>query len=309
MALAKSNPVVFVLDRDGRDWVPVLAASGLTALCEGEEQDRPWIGSVLDGYDFTAADAGRLARTAPPLVVLDDFQTPPPHAHLVVNSAPGLSGSSLNGVPALLGPSYALLDRRFGEIHVRQPADSVEHVVVATGRNDPKKAIARILAALGRNLSLWQQCTVAVGAQAAQDEQFVHAVAELGARVSVRTDVDNMAALYASADVAIGAGGVGMLERMASGTPSLTLTLADNQRLSVNGAVSLGATISCGDQEQCTVDRISDDFARLVADRRLRTHIAERGRAAVDGRGAPRVAEAIIQLVGTLGTVARQSAG
>ena len=83
------------------------------------------------------------------------------------------------------------------------------------------------------------------------------------------------------------------MERMAAGVPSLTLGLADNQRLFVKGAARLGATIDGGDP---TSDGIATILRSIFADGEARAAMAAAGRRTLDGKGAARVAARLMML-------------
>ena len=275
-----------------------LGAAGVPSAIDGAEGQGPWAGSVLDGYDFSGTEIAAVATKASPLVALDDYLAPVQQAQLVINAAPGLEGDTLNGVPALLGPRYALLDSRFADRKPRSISREIEHVVVTVGRNDPANFIAKVLGALAEVGHLWRRCTAVVGPTAAQQAPFLSAVEALSGRVRVLTAVEDMAELYDSADLCLGAGGVGLLERMACGAPSLTLVTAENQARQVEGAAALGAIVSMGSAGSLPQGELAYAVSAIAKDVGLRARLAETGRRAVDGRGAERVAAAMMQLAG-----------
>jgi spore coat polysaccharide biosynthesis predicted glycosyltransferase SpsG len=302
LALGRHAGVVLVLDREGAAWQRKLGAEGLESVVQGQEPPGPWAGSILDGYDVAPEEVAALARAAPPLVAIDDFLEPPRQADLVVNPAPNLEGESVGGIPALLGPAYALLDPRFEAPPPGPVADQVEHVVVTFGARDSANATALALAALALldGQGVRPRLTVAMASRAPHLEQIRQAVAGFGGRAALRLDAADMAALLGSADLVIGAGGVSLLERMARGVPSISVATADNQGLAIEGAARLGATVSAigssGALAELSPEALAGTIATLAGDRGARAAMAARGRELVDGRGARRVAEALARL-------------
>lgn len=302
-ALSGYAPVVMALDRGGEAWLPKLAADNLTAdnltaVIEDEEPQGSFAGSVLDGYGFTPDYATALARRAPPLVVLDDFLDPPPCADLVVNGAPHLDGQEIKGIPALLGPRYALLDTCFQDLVPKAASDSVEHIVVTFGMRDSANATCLALKALRllEAQDIRPRITVALGGNASHFEAVREAVVRLGGRASLRVDEADMLALLRSADLVIGAGGVSLLERMACGVPSITIASAENQRLAIAGAVRLGGTMDRGSVADVTPRSLTSKLAELIGNHEARAVMTVQGPRIVDGKGTERVAKAMVAL-------------
>ena len=278
LSLLSSNPVVMVLDRGGEAWAPRLEADGFAVTIEGKEPLPPWRGVVLDGYDFTTDDAARLKARARPLAVLDDLVDPAPCADLVVNPAPHLEGSELDGIPALLGPRYALLDPGFAELSARPAAATVDHVVVTFGARDSGNATGLVLEALATlaERGLKPRITVVMGGAAPHLETVREAVANMGSRARIKVDANDMPPLLSAADLVIGAGGVGLLERMACGVASLSVATADNQLLAIEGAARRGATAGLAELEGDAVGTLAEAIAALANDRERRAAMAAR---------------------------------
>jgi spore coat polysaccharide biosynthesis predicted glycosyltransferase SpsG len=274
-ALQETVQVLMVLDPGGR-----CEKAGVPVTDRMPDEPARWRACLLDGYHFTAADFAYYMALAP-LAVFDDFCRPPPGAALAINAAFHLGGDTLGGVPALLGPRYAAIDPRFAAV-ARPIRETVEHVVVSFGRVDPDDATGRALAALAllRGDGFAPRVTVAAAPRR-----------EL-ADTTFRVDVEDMALLLADADLVIGAGGVSLYERIAAGVPSVTVAIADNQRLAVEGAAAAAATAPT----QRSPRALADAIGALAADPERRREMASRGRALVDGRGAQRVAKALMRL-------------
>jgi spore coat polysaccharide biosynthesis predicted glycosyltransferase SpsG len=116
--------------------------------------------------------------------------------------------------------------------------------------------------------------------------------AALGSELVV--DAPDLVAQLAQVDLAIGAGGVGLLERMAAGVPSIGLAIADNQRANLEGAAARGAVRFLGPAREVSAERLAAEIAALADDAGSRAAMTRAGRALVDGRGADRVAAALL---------------
>ena len=289
-ALARHAPTTFVLDDEG--WRERLAGEPFAVQTAAVASAGALAGAVVDSYDLGEAEWAALRRRARVLAQLDDFLAPRSEADVSINDAPHLEGTHLGGRPALLGPHYALVDPRY-VLPQRATAERVECVLVSFGASDPGDATGLALAALGL-ARLGAKIVVALGSRAPHLASVRRRAEPLGAELIV--DAPDLVAPLARSDLALGAGGVGLLERMAAGVPSLSLALADNQRLQLDGAAAKGATRHLGAAAEASAETLSTAIVELAGDRHAREAMARRGRALIDGRGGERTATALLEL-------------
>jgi len=75
--------------------------------------------------------------------------------------------------------------------------------------------------------------------------------------------------------------------------------LADNQHANLEALESLGTLVVCGRaSDDCLGERIERLVHELAADVARRQVMAAAGRRAIDGRGAARVADALLTMMG-----------
>lgn len=296
--------VMMQLDPDSPDAAARLRRLGLATSEVDMLPSGMWDGSVVDGYELMEEEAADLARRAPPLVAIDDFLSPPEGAALVVNSALHLVGECVGETPALLGPRFAMIDPRYAQLSPKTATGPVRHVLVTMGRIDPLGLAGYAL----RGLTSFEHdatITVVTSPDLPGHTALVQQLSALGPRGRLILDAPDMIGALDEADFVVGAGGVSLMERMAAGVPSMTLLLADNQRLFVEGAARLGATINGG---QLAPHEFASALQAVFADADVRGAMATAGRAAIDGQGSARVAKRLMALSDETVT-SRQAAG
>ena len=116
----------------------------------------------------------------------------------------------------------------------------------------------------------------------------------LHGKARLLTDVPDMAELMTSADLAIGASGSTAYERAVVGLPSILVTIADNQRGIARQMTEGGAALDGGTLDRGLVARLRALVESLLSDPGLRRRLAQAASALVDGRGALRIALAIL---------------
>jgi len=97
-------------------------------------------------------------------------------------------------------------------------------------------------------------------------------------------------------DVAIAGGGQTTYELAATGTPAVAIRLADNQSGNLQGLSAKDALEWVGDvQDGDTESRVIGTLRNLAEHADKRARMSQAGRALVDGGGADRVAQAVLE--------------
>ncbi len=156
------------------------------------------------------------------------------------------------------------------------------------GGSDAGNLTARVMEAVASAEVESLEATVVVGGSSPHLAVLENLAAQLHPKVTVRTDVANMAELMAAADVAISAAGSTCWELCLLGLPALLLEVAANQTAVARELDRAGCAIHAGDQTTPAAI-IAEHLKRLVGDYELRRSLAQRSRQLVDGQGASRV--------------------
>jgi UDP-2,4-diacetamido-2,4,6-trideoxy-beta-L-altropyranose hydrolase len=249
---------------------------------------------VVDHYRLDSAFEGAARGWAKRILVIDDLANRSHDCDVLLDQSPGRERGAYAGlVPSecelLLGPSYALLDTRFRAARRQRKAiDKVERMFVSFGTTDTANATGVALDAI-EAAQLGAAIDVVIGSAAPHLGILRKKVAALGGGASLHADVDDVAGLMCRADLALGAGGVGALERCALGLPSAILTVAENQHGNARALAALGAALYCGDIGNRTPTEIAAALRLLAADQARRAAMSAAAFALVDGLGSARV--------------------
>jgi UDP-2,4-diacetamido-2,4,6-trideoxy-beta-L-altropyranose hydrolase len=248
--------------------------------------------AVIDNYAATVADERALSARGARVVALDDIG----RAHdcdLIVDPALGRVTADYPGrARVLAGPAYALVRPEFTRV---QPDRHGGRVLVSLGLTDVGGITAYVLARL-LLVEGWTAIDVVLGS-AAESLDYVREVAAHDPRVSLEVDTRHMSLLLSRADLAIGAGGSSVWERACLSLPSLLLVLADNQAALGGELSKAGAALSLDVRAPGFDAAFDHALNRLLTDAGLRASLSAASHALCDGRGAGRVADAILALV------------
>lgn len=125
----------------------------------------------------------------------------------------------------------------------------------------------------------------------------LQALAKKHENIHIHCNVTNMAELMAESEVALSAGGSTLYELCAVGVPVIAFSFAENQERLVQTFVKRGIAQYGGNYRTDGNKMIQNTIAgleTLLEDKNLRTEYRKKARTLVDGRGAERIAEALL---------------
>ena len=257
---------------------------------------------VLDDYNAPVDRDPSLRSAVKRFVVIDDLANRPHRADLLVDPGYGRKDADYAAfLPAdaalLTGPAYALVKPAFARLRTETLQRPVQpescRLFLSFGLSDIDGIAARAVEMVRRVFPL-VRIDLALASDA-RSASRLKAAAETDPNLQVNLDAANVADLMAAADLAIGAGGASTWERACLGLPTLAVIVADNQRAMIERMASDGALLAVDLRDAAFETRFADALIRLRQSD-LRTSLRVISAALCDGRGAERVAEAILTL-------------
>ncbi|MCW2249617.1 spore coat polysaccharide biosynthesis predicted glycosyltransferase SpsG [Azospirillum fermentarium] len=272
---------------------------------------------VLDGYDFDASYRAAVAGAGRPVLAFDDGvftgQHPPGllSAALVVNASSGAApvdyAVSAPGARLLLGPAHAPVRHEVRHAAARPvlPLDRRRSVLLTFGGSDPLALTAPCIRLLAPRLPPGVRLVAVVGGSSPWLADCRAAAAPFGDRVAVHYDTLAMGDLMAGAGLAVSAAGGTVAELAALAVPALLAVVADNQAPAAAAAGAAGMPSWCrvvdvrGGGEQAAA-RITAAALALWDDPPRRQAMSDAARGRVDGQGAGRIAQALLDAMGVV---------
>lgn len=289
-----------------------------TVLCR-DERALVLIDSYFVDNEYLKA-VGKWARSA----YLDDFGKESYDVDLVINYniyAPKLPYRKLYGeknTELLLGSAYAPLRKEFGETPytVREEA---EQILITTGGADRYNVAGQ----LALRLAEWNRRENGQTGREAQTQTDgpedgtgrlqIHIVSgpfhdyrdrlkQLQARypgITIHENVTNMSELMAACDIAVSAAGSTLYELCAIGVPAVYFYFVENQELPARYFSEMTKMQNAGNyaaDAQKTLDGLTRETIRMLGSKQLRLAVSESMREVADGRGAQRIAQALLRM-------------
>lgn len=264
--------------------------------------------------DYHAAGTSYLAllRDAGLYVVArDDLASYSIPCQMLLNGnadAPGLPyRSSTEDTVFLLGPRYMVLRDQFLDPPTRTASPEVRNLLVMLGgANGPglMHPILELLLKLPGNFTI----TAVVGPFFQGADEIRGLAATAGDRVRVLYSPHSVRDLMLEADLAVTAAGQTLYELACAGCPAVAIETASNQNGHLRVLAEAGVVVEAGDACRDDLTAILRDLLPpLMSDRDRRQRMAAAGQRMVDGRGAGRVAEAILAALGATARETKES--
>jgi len=232
-----------------------------------------WV--IVDQYELDATWERGARNFGRRILVVDDLANRPHDADLLVdqNYYAGLEQRYVGLVPdsceCLLGPAYALLRPEFAtkRREVNRRNGTVGRILVSFGATDPARQTPMALEGLRR----------------------------LEVEVDVPKRGDDMAALMARADLALGSGGVSTNERMCLGLPAAVVASHPSQEASARDLAAIGAHRYLGPVSAMNAERYAAAVSELISRPATLRAMSEEGMRRVDGLGTRRVVSRMLE--------------
>lgn len=249
---------------------------------------------VVDTYDADRAFVANARACVPVVVAIEDLPDRDLPADIVVAVGSDAGQDRLRypeATECLFGFPFALLDAEFAEPPPFRRL-AIERVLITLGGADPRNATPMCMQWVAECLPHASQ-DVVIG-PLFQDTRDIEMRAGALPCVSLRRSPSDRRGLMLGADVAIAGGGQTVVELAACATPTMAIALFDNQVRQLAALSRHGGALWVGGWDDPDVgDRVRAALTKL-ADPEARAAIGRTARQLIDGRGARRVAETIV---------------
>ena len=198
-------------------------------------------------------------------------------------------GKVLSDCKYLMGPEYALLRKEFQDWRQyslnRRLRGSIQKILITMGGVDASNHTLEVIKELERSeYSADCEFTIVLGALYSHKNALKKFIESSQLALSVMINVKNMAEIMAKSDLCIGAAGSTSWERCCLGLPTLTLAIAENQKMIALALDQKGAAISS------SINQLRGDFEIFFeSNNNTLDKLTLNSKAVCDGLGVSRV--------------------
>ena len=258
---------------------------------------------LIDSYMIDGEYTDKLHSHAK-IIVIDDLFEYTYNADMIINYTlyndifdyAGRYGSNTG---LCLGGSYVPLRDEFADISAK-PCNSGElDVLVICGGGDTLNCLTKIVQSVAKdNMCSRHRYHVVAGAYN-QHKDELHRQAQMYDWLNVYDNVSDMVSLMRKCDIAVSAASTVLYECCAVKLPTIFFTVADNQRFDRDCFSADDVMIYAGDMQSepdMTRKRICSAIQELATDCVRRQHMQRKMQKLVDGNGALRIAQKIMEV-------------
>ncbi|HOY68762.1 MAG TPA: UDP-2,4-diacetamido-2,4,6-trideoxy-beta-L-altropyranose hydrolase [Candidatus Ozemobacteraceae bacterium] len=248
---------------------------------------------LIDQYGFATEDFTALWATGPRLAVIDDLGERVLPVDAVINPNPGAEAApyAKRGVPlCLCGAPYTLVRPEVGRL-AGAPLPDDGHVLVTLGGGDVQEITLEVVSALGDDVCA-RPIVVCVGPACPVDRLAAWERGRNGRRLVRETAA--LPELMRGAVLTITGGGTTLWETYCIGRPGLAVAWVENQRRTLGIVEEHRTGIAIDARSGVPIEFVVEAFRTIAGDARLREEMVRRQRKLIDGKGAVRVAEALV---------------
>lgn len=246
--------------------------------------DTDWV--VVDHYGINAEWESNVKRSLSCNVLAIDDLNRRHHCDVILdqNLWPNLS-DRYSGTDAirLLGPQYALLNKKFALLK-QNPPTKQNQVIAFFGGSDPTRECYKLLQAINRFKTLPFAVKLVIGKNN-QDATKLKGHTQSN-KVEVVDFIDDFATELAISRYALGASGTSNWERFCLNLPASVVSVADNQWELSNYLAERGLIHSLGDGKYTSTKTYEEELERLCS---IWPSLTPFTAIDIDGKGADRV--------------------
>jgi len=296
--VALGASVLFIADSEASDLVKRIRNSGFfvildTPTCR-ESAPSEFSAVLFDSSAMTLEEFEYWKRRSKYTAQFDDTYSRKFECDLSFVAVPDARISARNEV-VYTGIDYIPLDAKYREFSGRQNIQKT-HCVVAFGLFDGAGGTTKALTALHevRQKIFKIDVTVIIGSHCKNLPSIKQAIHQMGSGVNLLVDCVNVPDVLKDVNLAVGAGGLSLYERACMGIANIALPIADNQKPLCHWLSAKGGCIHIAPDDRELEKRLFDNIKLLIETEALRNDISRTARELVDGLGAIRIANLLV---------------
>lgn len=173
-------------------------------------------------------------------------------------------------------------------------------ILITTGGSDTYHITLKLLEAIAKDECLKNENICAVLGKMNTDKEKIDEIGRLYSNICIMQNISNMDEVMRQSCYAVTAGGTSVYELMASGVPFVCFGFSDDQKYFGKRLEAHGNALWAGDARDGVDDLVAGIIAGLKKltnmDRCEQRELIQKNRALIDGQGAARIADIVIDL-------------
>ena len=250
-------------------------------------------GCVIDGYNFKKNEIKSIRSKVKKLVQIYDYGQVYDNSDLIISSNDNLQLNEYNQKKRI-GLKFTIINPKFYEKE-KKINKNVKNVIISFGLIDSKNYTAKVLEIIQKSKFdlKFENIYVAINSKSKFIPELKKIIKKIKCNVTMKEFGDDLVKVVKSCDLAIGAGGISMCERLCSGIPSIVILSSNNQVEITEKLQKKKAIIKLNFLKIFDKKKFQNSLTEILIDFQKRKNFSKIGRKIFDGNGVIRVAETL----------------
>jgi len=248
---------------------------------------------MLDSYNINFDSISNLSKKIPVCIFQDTNKLI--DVQMIICPQPIEIEKHANTI-SLCGPRFAPISNKF-IVHNLDNKNDTLNILISMGAYDSLGITLNIIKAIKKLSFSFKKViktTIVLGAGSPIINKIEKLIKE-DSNFNLIIDVKNMSEIYNNFTIAIGAPGLSHMERLYFGLPTVLIAQNDVHESLIDKWVDL----RCAIKSRNCIKLIEKKLLYVIKNKEIRNHLIKNGKKLVDGKGAFRIAEAILKLLKT----------
>lgn len=281
--IAEDSGFPFIYIKDNRDFISFLEEELVSIV-------------IIDNYDISEDELKMIKALIPVVAYVDDLCAFDYPVDIVINgniNAEYLPYPKPSSKKLLLGPKYNMISEVYSNLPMRKVSLMVEKIMITTGGTDNYNLTETLIHWIrGTEEFSSMELHVVIGS-GFKNREVLKSL--MYTNVYLYENLNDLSGLMRIADMAISSSGSTLYELCASGVPTLSVIIADNQADIANHMNKNGLVKCMGWYHNLDKDIVVNEIKSLCDSYAKRADMIEKQQLLLDGKGVNRIVNEILE--------------
>ena len=250
---------------------------------------------ILDSYNVDRAYFKLLNHFFPVIIYLDDIKSDFEYVDMVINPSCKVTNNNYMAKNVLHGIEFLILGKDYLNPKPRPVNSNISSIIITMGGIDHFNISSRVLPIL-EEINDNIEVNLIIGPYYENTDQIKKAASESNLTVNFFEGLTNISSVIMQSDIAISAGGFTLYELCSMSTPTIGISLWDNQKNNVDCLAEKGALIPLYYSSKYFDSELETELRRLIENLELRKKISKASKEVISGNGAKKIAKEIVKI-------------
>jgi len=252
---------------------------------------------ILDSYNVDKEYFMLLDKFFPIIIYLDDMKSDFDYVNMVINPSCKVTKNSYMAKNVLHGIEFVILGKDYLNQKPRVINSNISSILITMGGIDHFDLSSQILFIL-EEINTNIEVNLIIGPYYENTNQIKKVAKNSNLVVNFFEGLTSICSVVLQSDIAISAGGFTLYELCSMSTPTIGVSLWDNQKNNVDCLAEKGAIIPLYYSSESFDQELNIELRRMIENVELRKELSKLSKEVINGNGAEKIAKEIVKIYG-----------